>query len=192
MRAPSREKRMDEKVELKSVKYELSDKKYLKDFIKSTEVKVVEGVNGKSKPIIKIESSNTILIRGLESEINRENYENAKLKGCIYKGSCSKDNCVICPYFTPRKSLSLDDIKKSYPYFGVEDRGPSVEDKVIRKEMIREGLKKLKKVDALLEKVTKMALLGDSCEFISIKTGIPKATVSDMLKRANEFFSKLS
>lgn len=192
MRAPSREKRMDEKVELKSVKYELSDKKYLKDFIKSTEVKVVEGVNGKSKPIIKIESSNTILIRGLESEINRENYENAKLKGCIYKGSCSKDNCVICPYFTPRKSLSLDDIKKSYPYFGVEDRGPSVEDKVIRKEMIREGLKKLKKVDALLEKVTKMALLGDSCEFISIKTGIPKSTVSDMLKRANEFFSKLS
>lgn len=183
---------MDEKVELKSVKYELSDKKYLKDFIKSTEVKVVEGVNGKSKPIIKIESSNTILIRGLESETNRENYENAKLKGCIYKGSCSKDNCVICPYFTPRKSLSLDDIKKSYPYFGVEDRGPSVEDKVIRKEMIREGLKKLKKVDALLEKVTKMALLGDSCEFISIKTGIPKSTVSDMLKRANEFFSKLS
>ena len=192
MRAPSREKRMDEKVELKSVKYELSDKKYLKDFIKSTEVKVVEGVNGKSKPIIKIESSNTILIRGLESEINRENYENAKLKGCIYKGSCSKDNCVICPYFTPRKSLSLDDIKKSYPYFGVEDRGPSVEDKVIRKEMIREGLKKLKKVDALLEKVTKMALLVDTCEFIEMQTGIPKSTVSDMLKKANEFFSKLN
>lgn len=192
MRAPSREKRMDEKVELKSVKYELSDKKYLKDFIKSTEVKVVEGVNGKSKPIIKIESSNTILIRGLESEINRENYENAKLKGCIYKGSCSKDNCDICPYFTPRKSLSLDDIKKSYLYFGVEDRGPSVEDKVIRKEMIREGLKKLKKVDALLEKVTKMALLGDTCEFIEMQTGIPKSTVSDMLKKANEFFSKLS
>lgn len=183
---------MDEKVELKSVKYELSDKKYLKDFIKSTEVKVVEGVNGKSKPIIKIELSNTILIRGLESEINRENYENAKLKGCIYKGSCSKDNCVICPYFSPRKSLSLDDIKKSYPYFGVEDRGPSVEDKVIRKEMIREGLKKLREKDALLEKVTKMALLGDSCEFISIKTGIPKSTVSDMLKKANEFFSKLN
>lgn len=192
MRAPSREKRMDEKVELKSVKYELSDKKYLKDFIKSTEVKVVEGVNGKSKPIIKIESSNTILIRGLESEINRENYENAKLKGCIYKGSCSKDNCVICPYFTPRKSLSLDDIKKSYPYFGVEDRGPSVEDKVIRKEMIREGLKKLKKKDVVLARITKMALLGDSCEFIEIKTGIPKSTVSDMLKKANEFFSKLN
>lgn len=192
MRAPFEELRMDEKVELKSVKYELSDKKYLKDFIKSTEVKVVEGVNGKSKPIIKIELSNTILIRGLESEINRENYENAKLKGCIYKGSCSKDNCVICPYFSPRKSLSLDDIKKSYPYFGVEDRGPSVEDKVIRKEMIREGLKKLREKDALLEKVTKMALLGDSCEFISIKTGIPKSTVSDMLKKANEFFSKLN
>ena len=192
MRAPFEELRMDEKIELKSVKYELSDKKYLKDFIKSTEVKVVEGVNGKSKPIIKIESSNTILIRGLESEINRENYENAKLKGCIYKGSCSKDNCVICPYFSPRKSLSLDDIKKSYPYFGVEDRGPSVEDKVIRKEMIREGLKKLREKDALLEKVTKMAILGDSCEFISIKTGIPKSTVSDMLKKANEFFSKLN
>ena len=184
---------MDEKVELKSVKYELSDSSYEKSFRKSKDFKVVEGVNGKKrKPVIKIESSNTILIRGLESEINRENYENAKLKECIYKGSCSKDNCDICPYFTPRKSLSLDDIKKSYPYFGVVDRGPSVEDKVIRKEMIREGLKKLKKVDALLEKVTKMALLGDTCEFIALQTGIPKSTVSDMLKKANEFFSKLS
>ena len=178
---------------LKTAKYEVSDKKYLKNFFESKEVKVIESFDIKGTPFVKLESSNTVLIRSLESEINRENYRKSKERTCINDGSCSMDSCEKdCPFYTSRETVSIEELKSKFSEFDIVDRGPSVEDKVIRKEMIRGGLKELKKKDAVLARITKMALLGDSCEFISLKTGMPKSTVSDMLKKANEFFSKLS
>lgn len=193
MRAPFEELRMDEKVELKSVKYELSDSSYEKSFRKSKEFKVVEGVNGKSKPIIKIESSNTILIRGLTSELNRENYQKSKVRTCVNKGSCSMDYCKKdCPLYTPSKIISIEEMKSKFSEFDIVDRGPSVEDRCINKVFLEEELKKLKKKDPISVKMILMWAKGYPISTISEKTGIPKSTVFDRLKKIHKYFAEIS
>lgn len=193
MRAPFKELRMDEKVELKSVKYEVSDKKYFKDFIKSKDVKVTECFDIKGKPFVKIESYNTVLIRSLESERNRENYQNSKERTCVNYGSCSMNSCKKgCSSYTPREAVSIEELKSNFPGFDIVDRGPSVEDRCINKVLLEEELKKLNKKDPISAKIVWMWAKGYPISTISEKTGIPKSTVFDRLKKIQKYFAEIS
>lgn len=184
---------MDDKVELKSVKYEVSDKKYFKDFIKSKEIKVTESFDIKGKPFVKIESANTVLIRGLESERNRENYQKSKERTCVNNGSCSMNSCENdCPFYTPREAVSIEELKSNFPGFDIVDRGPSVEDRCINKVFLEEELKKLKKKDPISVKMVLMRAKGYPISTISEKTGIPKSTVFERLKKIQEYFAEIS
>lgn len=142
---------------------------------------------------MKIESANTVLIRGLTSELNRENYQKSKVRTCVNKGSCSMDYCEKdCPLYTPSKIISIEELKSNFQGFDIVDRGPSVEDRCINKVFLEEELKKLKKKDPISVKMVLMRAKGYPISTISEKIGIPKSTVFDRLKKIQEYFAEIS
>lgn len=191
MRAPSREKRMDDSNgNLYSVKYEVADLNMARAMEKNKDINVLKIEEGKKGKIyVTFSTPNKDLADTLVSENNKENYQHTKENICIYKKRCPNLKCNGCQNYTPRRPLSLNTSVNENEDYDVEDSKTNIEDIVIRKEQINEALKKLQKVDAVLARIAKMVMASDTCEFIAIKTGIPKSTVNDMLEKAEKILS---